>query len=97
MRRRTHEGAPDAGQAAQVTHEAAWWAARAQLDEPLTLDEFRRYDALTHERVDVDLAVRAVADAAMALASVSRSVLAAGPGALATAAEMEISGLVNPR
>jgi hypothetical protein len=73
VRRRTPDSDPDTEQAAEVAHGAAWWAERAQHDEPLTLDEFRRYDALTHQRDDVETAIRAVIDAPVAAPAVARS------------------------
>lgn len=73
MRRRRPESGPDDGAAARWAQEAAWWAERAQVDQPLTLDEYRRYDRLTHQRDDVDTAIHAVLDASLAAPAVLRS------------------------
>ena len=50
MRRRSPEGGPDAGEVAQVALEAAWWAERAAVDKLLSVEEYRRYAALTAQR-----------------------------------------------
>lgn len=72
MRRRRPEDDSDAELVAQMTQEAVWWAERAQVNQPLTLDECPRYAVLTWQRTDGHSAMLAVLDTATAPA-VARS------------------------
>jgi hypothetical protein len=60
VRRRRSEDDHVATAVAHVAQETAWRAERDAVDQPLTLDEFRRYAALSAQRVDVEAAIRAV-------------------------------------